>query len=134
MELITHKQAADMLGVSLGTIRQAVARGDLTRYPKPGQTQHLIKEQALLFTNPKTRLAVRLLSAEKQKQWYTYDDSVNQPVQVVQTHIDADNNISVELAVTEIVKAIASVGSEAVQLLSEKRIDHNNHFLSPVAG
>ncbi len=62
---IPDREAAQLLGVSYGAIRQAVARGDLTRIPTTGQVQHVAKEQATLFQGKKM-LHAKLDSKDRQ--------------------------------------------------------------------
>lgn len=78
MELIFYSQAAQLLGVKVDTLRHAVSRGALTRGPRKGHSQSLIKEQVMLYVglNPRTghkkQLALDTLSPAEQEQWKRY--------------------------------------------------------------
>lgn len=86
---VPDKEAATLLGVSQGTIRNAVKRGDLIRVPMAGQVQHVAKEQALLFQG-KTQLVISSLNKEERKRWDAIEEQVSArqtPVPVPQTPV-----------------------------------------------
>lgn len=64
---ISDKEAAKLLGVSYGAIRQSVARGDLTRVPMAGRIQHVAKEQVMLFRGKK--MLRSSLNGNERKAW-----------------------------------------------------------------
>lgn len=82
MELIYYDKAAEILGVTIGTLAHAVSRGELTRVGMEGTRQRLIKEQVMLFTgiNPRTgnkkRISYDALSEGEQTQWHRYTNDL----------------------------------------------------------
>lgn len=86
MKLIFYDEASEILGVSQDVLRQATARGDLTRAGTEGNRQRLIKEQVMLFvgTNPRTghkkRISRNSLSTQEQALWNHYAAEVGRPV------------------------------------------------------
>ncbi len=69
------RKAANLLGVSYDTIRNAVKRGDLTRVPQAGLIQHVAEEQVLLFEGM-SRIVREKLSSDKLKKWHTINDAI----------------------------------------------------------
>jgi hypothetical protein len=65
---IPDKDAAMLLDVSQGTIRNAVSRGDLIRVPVAGQVQHVAREQVELFKGKK-QLRIASLDEEARRVW-----------------------------------------------------------------
>ncbi len=49
MELIFYDEAARIIGVTVGSLKHAVSRGELTRAGHQGHNQRLIREQVMLF-------------------------------------------------------------------------------------
>jgi hypothetical protein len=80
---IPEKAAADMLGVTLRTIRNAVDRKDLVRIPGTGILQHVAKEQVELFVG-KSRITKGQLSPTELKTWYAVAETIATPVAQVQ--------------------------------------------------
>jgi len=79
MTPITYKETAEYLDKrSLGAIHQAVAAKVLTKYPMPGQVQHLIQEQVELFKGK--RLSKRSLSPNELLVWQKYHDAATHPI------------------------------------------------------
>lgn len=68
---INYTDLAELLGVDLNTLRHAVSRGVLTRLPKQGLVQPLIKEQGMLFQGKK-RLSLASLKTHEREQWEAY--------------------------------------------------------------
>jgi hypothetical protein len=77
---IDYKQAADLLGVSIGNIRTAASRGMFTKLPVTNQKQHLIKEQVELFQGKK-QIRKGALSREEAALWHKYDQLAAQSQQ-----------------------------------------------------
>lgn len=67
MTPIKYNDAADLLGVDVGTLRHAVTRGALTRLPRRGQIQPIIREQAMLFKGK--RLSLNSLNESARAEW-----------------------------------------------------------------
>lgn len=72
---IPDREAASKLGVAYSTIRNAVDRGDLVRFPMKGQLQHVVEEQLMLFEGM-SRIVREKLSPEKLRKWHEINDSV----------------------------------------------------------
>jgi excisionase family DNA binding protein len=79
MELINYEDAAKLLGVSQGTLVQAVIRGELTKAGiRQGNRCLLMKEQVLLFAgiNPRTghkkRISRNALTNQEREMWNRY--------------------------------------------------------------
>lgn len=83
MELIFYDKAAEILGVTVGTLAHAVSRGELTRAGMQGSKQRLIKEQVTLFAgiNPRTghkkRISYDALSEQEKALWHRYANEMN---------------------------------------------------------
>jgi hypothetical protein len=88
MNLVTFRQAANILGVSVDAIYQAVEPGRevLTKAGRQGTNGLLLEEQVRLFQgiNPKTgrkkRLSLNALSEKELALWKTYASQASQPV------------------------------------------------------
>jgi hypothetical protein len=76
---ITYAEAANQLGVSITALRSAATRGLLTRLPRTGQKQPLIREQVMLFKG-KSRLSLHVLNAKEKDIWSKCAKSVEPPV------------------------------------------------------
>lgn len=77
MELMTYNDAAALLDVSIGTLKQAISeRGVLTRAGRAGRNMLLIRKQVMLFAgaNPRTgnkkRLSFEALSPSELEEWH----------------------------------------------------------------
>lgn len=70
MTPITYVQASELLGMAYYTIKQAVARGALTKLPREGLEQRLVKEQVELFKGK--RITLSSLSVDERTQWEQY--------------------------------------------------------------
>lgn len=79
MEPIYYKEAAALLGISEDTLRHAVSREVLSKLPRQGQKQRLIKEQVMLFVSngSKKRLSLDALTPEENRRWKEYARSAN---------------------------------------------------------
>ena len=75
---IPEKEAADMLGITLRTIRNAVDRGDLMRIPGTGILQHVAKEQVELFIG-KNWIVKGKLSSSDLKKWEAVTEAIASP-------------------------------------------------------
>src|SRR5437660_5267433 len=78
MHTITYRQAAELLGVQYITIKQAVARGSLTKYASRAQQALLIKEQVELFKDKK-RISERSLNIQEIEIWRKYKAIAENP-------------------------------------------------------
>jgi hypothetical protein len=96
MELtpIPDREAAELLGVTHTTIRNAVDRGALVRYPKPGKIQHVIREQVELFRG-RGRIVSGDLSPDDLKAWLEIKNIVANPLPR-RPIADADRQIVLE--------------------------------------
>lgn len=83
---IPDREAADLLGVSYATIRNAVKRGDLMRVPMAGQIQHVAKEQVLLFKGKK-QIRISALSREELRIWELLADLIKQQSTPIAEHV-----------------------------------------------
>ena len=68
MTPITYAQASEFLGVANNTIAQAVERGVLTKLPREGLQQRLMKEQVALFQGRKLSFGA-IDTPERRQQW-----------------------------------------------------------------
>ncbi len=100
MEPIFYDKAAEILGVTVGTLAHAVSRGELTRAGMQGSKQRLIKEQVLLFTgiNPRTghkkRISYDALSEKEQALWHRYANELNSSTSTTPAPPDFDKLIN----------------------------------------
>lgn len=69
---IFYDETAELLGMSVDTLRHAVSRKVLTRFPGEGPRGRLIKEQVMLFANPRRRLSLAALKPQERKLWQQY--------------------------------------------------------------
>lgn len=92
MERITYKQAAEMLGVGYGTIKQAVLRGNLTRVLHREKQAYLLRGQVELFKG-KGRISVHALHANEQQQWETYKQQAENPTDSTQFTAEQANSL-----------------------------------------
>ncbi len=67
---ITYKQASEILGIPVDTLKHAVGRGMLTPLPRQGLERHLISEQVELFKGKRISLAT--LTKEQKEVWKKY--------------------------------------------------------------
>ncbi len=74
---VTYEETKNLLGVSLETIKQAAIRGVLTRLPREGLKQRLMRGQVLLFKDK--RLSLSELNQHDRALWQIYANSVNMP-------------------------------------------------------
>lgn len=87
MTLIFYEEAAEMLGVTIGTLKEALKprRKAFTRVPRMGLKGQLIKEQVLLYKgiNPRTgkkkRLTLESLTPEERELWHKYEQEFYNP-------------------------------------------------------
>jgi len=116
MKLIYYDEAAKILGVSIDVLRQAAARGDLTRAGTEGNRQRLIKEQIMLFigTNPRTgrkrRISCNALSMEEKALWNRYAEELHNPIVTTSTV----NEEMVRRAISEETSTIADAVKEEI--------------------
>jgi hypothetical protein len=80
LEQITYKEAADILGKHIVTIRDAVSHGVLTQVPSTKQKKYVIRKQVELFKGK--RLWHSALNHDERKQWETYRDTALNPLGV----------------------------------------------------
>jgi hypothetical protein len=71
MTPITYEETAQLLGVTVSSLRNAATRGVITRLPRTGQKQPLIREQVILFQG-KPRLSLHVLNAQEKELWQQY--------------------------------------------------------------
>lgn len=97
MERIFYDEAANILGVSVDTLAQAISRGELTRAGIQGNRRLLIKEQVMLFTGlnlrtgNKKRISYNGLSVQEQALWKRYaDEAQRAPVGTPAPVVDED--------------------------------------------
>lgn len=100
MELITYKQACELLDVKYVTIKDAVLYSKLTKCAVKGT--YLLKEQVLLFKHK--RISLNALTVEEKHSWEEYKEI-------------AENSIRLEL---EIAKKSQSDTLAAVMANQEK--------------
>ena len=74
MTPISYHEASELLGVSIHTIRQVAVYNTLTRLPRNGVEQKLIKEQVLLFKDKK--LSLEALNTDELRIWLAYNAAV----------------------------------------------------------
>ncbi len=79
-EKITYNQACEILGISIGTLKQAVFRNMFTRLPRQGLLAHLIKEQVVLFKGKD--ISFSSLTDEEIATWEKYDELVKGKTQL----------------------------------------------------
>ncbi len=90
---VSYQQAANMLRVSLETVKKAVQRGVLTKLPREGLYQHLMEGQVMLFKDKMLSLSV--LNESERKLWQAHADSVNNPHTPASQEIPASNQIMI---------------------------------------
>jgi hypothetical protein len=98
MELtpIPDREAAKILNVTHATIRNAVERGALVRYPKSGKIQHVIKEQVELFIG-RGRIVSGDLSPVHLQRWHEISRAVIvPPILTPRPTGDADRKVVLE--------------------------------------
>jgi predicted site-specific integrase-resolvase len=125
MQLILYKEAASLLGVSVGTLKHAVSRGELTKAGLLGNRQQLIKEQVMLFvgTNGKKKdMSYNLLSSEEKALWHKYADSLNTA--------NSTSHADIERIVDEKLSAFARVRMAQIEK-DENRIREEKEALRP---
>jgi predicted site-specific integrase-resolvase len=120
---IPDKEAAELLSISYSTIRNAVKRGDLTRFPRPGLVQHVVKEQVLLF-HGKTQLKFAALSKEERKIWDEIDEQVNSTTSTSQQEQERGRNTSKERYIETVLFFVDKALKGEVQL-SRTRFKEN---------
>lgn len=67
-EQVSYKQAADIIGVKEGSIRESVSNGKLTRCAYPPRAAYLLKAQVDLFAGKGTT-SQRVLSYDQTIEW-----------------------------------------------------------------
>src|SRR6267142_3892053 len=78
MTPITYEDAANLLGMVPESVRHATARGVLTKLPRFGKAQPIIKEQVLLFQGK--RLSLNALSDSELDAWQQLDRLSREPI------------------------------------------------------
>lgn len=101
---VTYEQAAEILGVHVQTIKQAIAKGVLTRCLEPKTPASLLTEQVTLFKGK--RISIRDLTVQEVNRWEGFknqalgldhtQDSVK-IIEAVKLHLD-DPNFQEQLA------------------------------------
>ena len=71
---IGYQEAAEILDISIHTVRQAAVYNVLTRLPRKGLEQRLIKEQVELFKDKK--LSLEALNTDELRIWLEYNATV----------------------------------------------------------
>lgn len=79
MTPIFYEDASALLGISVDTLKQAIGRGVLTRLPREGRRQRLIKEQVALFRGK--QLSLNSLSPDERARWNKLNTMANPPAQ-----------------------------------------------------
>ena len=113
MNLITYADAADILGVSVSTIKQALEPGRevLTKAGRRGNAGLLIEEQVRLFEgiNPRTgkkkRLSLNALSSHEKQKWTELASMVDQR-EVYADSLDEVINEKVSSQIESLLKAL----------------------------
>lgn len=91
---IPEQEAANLIGVSLRTIRNAVDRGALVRIPGTSKVQRVAKEQAELFVG-KNRIVLGVLSSIELQAWQKVQQKIMLPSLATQ---DIDEKIDARVA------------------------------------
>lgn len=136
MEMLTYKQAAELIGSSYQTIRLAVTDERLTQVStKKGP--RLIREQVELFSG-KPAISDRVLSLEEKEKWNTYKDqaekysllesTVSQKLVDILTRLEARQTFSEERLAT--MEKISNVMDECMRLIKSLSIETGTNLPS----
>ncbi len=119
MTPITYQEASELLDMSIHTIRQAAIYNILTRLPRNGVEQKLIREQVFLFKDKK--LSLEALNTDELRIWLEYNATVKP---TADQYITILNSIFSTLAplLAELDKPEVKKGLEAIIALSKEHI------------
>jgi len=111
MTPITYKEAINILGVVEGSLHHAISRGVLTRLPREGVYQRLIKEQVELFRGK--RLSLSALNDRDRRIWQQYHDAVtiptSQPIQSSEMQT-AIQQVAQQVTQPEVIAGLVTLG------------------------
>jgi hypothetical protein len=108
MTPINYEEASNLLGISVGTLKHAIGRGALTRLPRQGVNQLLMKEQVELFKGK--RLSLSSLSNEARARWHELHDSVTRKETATPATPAAPTTININMEPDQFVKALVNNG------------------------